>query len=133
VVNKDSVKYTLTISFLLCIVCSIVVAGSAVMLKPAQQANKARDFKGNILSSAGLLEEGKSVEEIFERVETRIVDLQTGKFTDAVEVENYDQRKASKDPKMSEKVDPAIDIVKIGRKERYSAVYLATIMKGTKF
>jgi Na+-transporting NADH:ubiquinone oxidoreductase subunit NqrD len=35
------------------------------VLKPAQEANKDLDRKRNILAAAGMLEEGKSVEELF--------------------------------------------------------------------
>ena len=131
-VNKDSTQYTIVVALLLCIVCSIVVSTAAVMLKPAQQANKAKDFKSNILSAAGLLQEGKSVNELFAKVETKIVDLETGKYSDAVDPESYDQRKASKDPKLSEDLEPSEDIAKIGREERYAEVYLATNDKDEK-
>lgn len=129
--NKNSTKYTISVALALCIVCSIVVSTAAVMLKPAQQANKARDFKSNILSSAGLLEEGKSVDEIFNRrVDTRIVDLETGKFTDAFSPEEYDQRQASRDVELSTSLDAERDLAKIGRQEHYAEVYLATDDQG---
>ena len=35
--NKDSVGGTILVVLLLSLVCSIIVAGSAVMLKPAQE------------------------------------------------------------------------------------------------
>lgn len=35
--NKDSIGRTFLVVFILCLVCSIVVAGSAVGLKPQQQ------------------------------------------------------------------------------------------------
>lgn len=128
--NKNSIQYTIKVALALCIVCSVVVSTAAVMLKPAQQANKARDFKSNILSSAGLLEEGKSIEEIFERVDTRIVDLASGTFSDAFDPEEFDQRKAASDPDVSENLTADEDLAKIGRKERYAEVYLATDPEG---
>lgn len=123
--NKDSTQYTIIVALLLCLVCSVIVSTASVVLKPAQAANKAKDFKRNILSAAGLMEEGKSVEELFKKVETKIVDLQTGKFTNAVNPDSYDQRKASKDPGLSERLDPGIDVAKVGRQEKYAEVYLA--------
>lgn len=128
--DKNSIQYTLKIALLLCIVCSVVVSTAAVMLKPMQESNRARDFKSNILSAAGLLEDGTSVEEAFERVETRIVDLETGKFTDAFSPEDYDQRQASRDAELSSSLNPENDIAKIGRQERYAEVYLATDDQG---
>ena len=67
------------------------------MLRLAQQANKLLDLKTNILASAGLLKAGVDVETQFEQITTRIVDMETGRFTDAVDPASYDQRKASKD------------------------------------
>lgn len=128
--DKNSIQYTLKVALLLCIVCSVVVSTAAVMLKPLQQANKARDFKSNILSAAGLLEDGKTVEQAFERVTTRIVDLETGQYTDAVSPEEYDQRNASRDPELSSSLDVERDLAKIGRQEHYAEIYLATDDQG---
>ena len=123
--NKDSVTYTISIALLLCVVCSIVVSTASVMLRPAQQANKEMDFKRNILMAAGIYEQGVNVEEQFESVETLVVNLDTGKFTDAVDPAKYDQRKASNDPSKSEKLSSDNDIAKVGRVEHYAEVYRA--------
>ena len=123
--NNDSIKKTIIVTVLLCIVCSVIVSAAAVLLRPAQVANKSLDFKRNILSAAGLLEAGKNVDAVFsERVVTRVVDLKTGKFTDAVDPASYDQRRASKDPSLSTNLSADEDIAKISRREDYSVVYL---------
>ena len=62
--SNDSIKKIVTVAFALCIVCSIVVSTAAVILKPAQEANKDLDRKRNILAAAGMLEEGKTVDEL---------------------------------------------------------------------
>lgn len=129
-VKKDSISYTVFVAFALCLVCSIIVSVASVMLRPAQTANKAKDFKKNILSAAGLLEQDKSVEQLFSKVQTKIVNLDTGKYTDAVNPDNYDERQASKDPEMSEKLPPSEDIAKIGRREKYAEIYVAKNPKG---
>lgn len=123
--NNDSIKKTIIVTLLLCIVCSVIVSAAAVLLRPAQVANKSLDFKRNILSSVGLLEAGKDVDTIFnERVVTRVVDLKTGKFTDAVDPVSYDQRRASKDPSLSTNLSAEEDLAKISRREDYSVIYL---------
>lgn len=129
--NNDTIKKTITVTLLLCIVCSVVVSTAAVLLRPAQETNKALDFKRNILSAAGLMEEGRSVEEIFEeRVTTRVVDLQTGEYTDEVDSNTYEQRKAAKDPSRSLPLSGDEDIAGISRRERYSIVYLVEDQQG---
>lgn len=46
--NNDSISKTLLVVLVLCLVCSIVVAGSAVGLKPLQQEQRALDKQRNI-------------------------------------------------------------------------------------
>lgn len=123
--NNDSIKKTLIVTVLLCFVCSVIVSAAAVLLRPAQVANKSLDVKRNILAAAGLLEPGKNVDTIFnERVTARVVDLKTGKFTDAITPEEYDQRKASRDASLSTGLSAEDDLAKISRREDYSVVYL---------
>ena len=83
--NKESTQKTILVAFLLCLVCSIVIAGSVVMLKPTQEINKALNLKANILAAAGLLpESGKSedIEAAFSKIEAKIVDLDTGAYVE---------------------------------------------------
>jgi len=123
-VANDSIQKTFGVALLLCVVCAVVVSSAAVMLRPAQQANKLLDLKTNILASAGLLKEGVDVETQFEQITTRIVDMETGRFTDAVDPASYDQRKASKDPALSVELSGDEDIAKIKRRAKYSSVYI---------
>lgn len=119
--SHDSIGRILRVAFTLCVVCSVIVSTAAVLLKPAQEANKDLDRKRNILAAGGMLEEGKSVDELFERIEARYVDMRTGQFTDAVPP-GYEQRSASKDPSLS--IDIENDPAKIGRRADYAEVYL---------
>ncbi len=128
--SNDSIKKTLIVAFSLCIVCSVIVSTAAVVLKPAQEANKTVDRKRNILAAAGMLEEGRSVEEQFAQVTTRIVDLRTGQFTDAVDAASYDQRKAAKDPDQSDVLSDEQDLAKISRREHFATVYLVENAQG---
>lgn len=124
--NKDSTIGTISVAFVLCVVCSVLVSMSAVLLKPAQVANKALDFKRNILTAAGMLEEGKSVEELFSNITIKLVDLETGKYYEGTDLtpETYDQRSASKDLSQSEPLAAADDVAKLSRLEKVAAVYV---------
>ena len=121
--SNDSTSKTIIVALVLCIVCSVFVSTAAVMLRPAQQANKDLDRKTNILAAAGMLQEGVSVEEQFSGISARAVDMATGKFTDAVDVATYDQRKAAKNHAMSDDLGDA-DLAKIGRLAKYMVVYV---------
>ncbi|WP_347329610.1 Na(+)-translocating NADH-quinone reductase subunit C [Marinimicrobium locisalis] len=129
--NNDTIKKTLTVTLLLCIVCSVVVSTAAVMLRPMQEANRELDFRTNILAAAGLQDVEGSVSEVFEkRVEARVVDLNTGDFTDAKNPEDYDQWAAAKDPSQSMDLSQEQDIVGIGRREQYAEVYMIRTPEG---
>ncbi|WP_310618500.1 Na(+)-translocating NADH-quinone reductase subunit C [Flexibacterium corallicola] len=118
----DSAPRTLTVAIVLCLFCSMIVSGAAVMLKPQQEINKLLDKKVNILKVAGLYEAGQDVEKAFSAFEVRLVDLQTGKFTDAADPATYDQRKASKDPALSRDLEN--DPASINRQANIAAIYL---------
>jgi len=132
--NNDSIQKTILVAVLLCLVCSIIVAGSAVSLKPIQVKNKLEDKKKNILAAAGLLVPGTPIDEQFKQVTTRIVNLETGEYATDTElgklaeagypVEKFDQKKLSKDPEFSQKLAGSEDPASIKRKEKYAAVYL---------
>lgn len=122
--KNDGIGKTLLVAFAICIVCSVVVSTAAVVLKPAQEANKTLDRKRNILAAAGMLEPGRSVEEQFAQVQTRVIDLKTGEFTDERNPENYEPVKAAKDPSQSIDLSQEEDIAGIGRRENYALVYL---------
>ena len=121
---SESVQKTLGVALVLCIVCAVVVSSAAVILRPTQEENKLLDLKTNILASAGLLQVGVDVEKQFEQISTRVVDLKTGRFTDAIDPVTFDQRKSSKDPAMSTALDPSEDLAKIKRRENFATVYI---------
>lgn len=122
--SNDSISKTIIVALALCIVCSVFVSTAAVMLRPAQQVNKDLDRKTNILAAAGMLKPGLSVDEQFANVTTRAVDMKTGKFSDAVDISSYDQRKAAKAPSTSTDLSDEEDIAKIGRRADYALVYI---------
>ena len=120
----------LTVALGLCLVCSVVVSTAAVVLKPAQQANKTLDMKRNILMAAGLLDPALSVEEQFEQVETRLVSLDEGRFVEGVDPASFDQREAAKDPAKSRAIPGDADPAKLVRREDQALVYLVRDQQG---
>lgn len=122
--NNDTTKKTFLVAIALCVVCSVIVSGAAVLLKDAQVANQLQDRNRNILAAAGMLQEDVPIEEQFSRVEPRVVDLRTGTFTDEVDPESFNQRKAAKDPAQSEELSAQQDIAKVRRRENFAIVYV---------
>ncbi|MEG3766026.1 Na(+)-translocating NADH-quinone reductase subunit C [Alteromonas sp. 14N.309.X.WAT.G.H12] len=105
--KKESLGKTVGVVVAVCLVCSIIVSGSAVGLRELQQTNAKLDKQTNILTAAGLYETGMSnadVEQTFkESVEVRYVDLDSGTFTEAPEAD-YDMYKAAKEKESSTQV-----------------------------
>lgn len=129
--NQQTAKYTITVTLIMCLVASVLVAGSAVMLKPHQETNKALDFQKNVLKVAGMYQENVSLEEQFSKVQVKIVDLETGKFTDAVkDVTKFDQVASAKRPGMFVQLNPEEDIAKLITREKYAKVFLVNDDKG---
>ncbi|WP_339668203.1 Na(+)-translocating NADH-quinone reductase subunit C [Dasania marina] len=122
--SKETTSKTITVALVLCLVCSLVVAGSAVLLKSKQQANKLIDKQSNILAAAGLLEAGTPVIEQFEQVTTRVVDLNKGVFTDEIDAATFKPKAAAKDRSLSMNLTGEQDQAKISRRENYTLVYL---------
>jgi len=54
--GNDSIKKVLIVSFSLCIFCSVLVSGAAIVLKEKQQQNKVMDVKRNLLISSGVID-----------------------------------------------------------------------------
>ncbi|MED5314737.1 MAG: Na(+)-translocating NADH-quinone reductase subunit C [Pseudomonadota bacterium] len=128
--SGDGLGRILTVALGLCLVCSVVVSTAAVVLKPAQQANKTLDMKRNILMAAGLLDPALSVEEQFEQVETRLVSLDEGRFVEGVDPASFDQREAAKDPAQSRAIPGDADPAKLVRREDKALVYLVRDQQG---
>lgn len=131
--QQETFSKTMLVVLAVCLVCSIIVAGSAVGLRSTQLKNKEIDKQSNILAVAGL-ETDKTVSEIFKtNIQTKLVDLETGEFVDnvaGVSANNYDQRKAAKDPSESIALSGQDNVAKIGRRANVATIYLVSNNEG---
>ncbi|MBU2513064.1 Na(+)-translocating NADH-quinone reductase subunit C [bacterium] len=124
---NESIGKTILVAALLCIVCSILVSTAAVKLKPLQEINKALFKKNNILKAAGLLEEGKDVEELFKNIEVKYVDIDTGDFNETINSKAYNVKAALARPGLSVAISPEADIANIKRRVKTAEVYLVKV------
>ena len=120
--EKESVQKTLTVALLLCLICSVMVSVAAVLLRPMQEKNKDLDVRRNILTAAGLMEEGVPIEELFAPIETIMIDLATGEQIDFDP--GYDQKKAARNPLLSVNIPSELDLAGIGRRAKSVVVYM---------
>ena len=128
--SNDSIAKTLIVAVALCLVCSVFVSASAVYLKPLQTKNKLLDKQKNIVQVAGIELAGRSIEEAFQEIEARVVDLESGEFADHIDAASFDHRKATKDPKQTQDLSKDEDIASIKRRERYATIYLTRDANG---
>lgn len=129
--SRDSIGNILLIAVSICLVCSILVSGAAVALRPAQQANEELNRKQNVLVAAGLLEEGRTedaegrdIETIFADFEQRVVNLRTGEYADNIDPASFDQLRSARDPEVSRALSAQEDVATLKRLEEYGVVYL---------
>jgi Na+-transporting NADH:ubiquinone oxidoreductase subunit C len=122
--SRDSTAKILTVAFLLCVICSILVSAAAIGLKGRQERNKVEEKKRNILQAAGLYEAGRPVEDQFDKVQSRIVDLRTGEFSGDFDTANFDSRSAARNPATSYRIPTDLDLAAIKARSRYMDVYL---------
>ncbi|MEM8865071.1 MAG: Na(+)-translocating NADH-quinone reductase subunit C [Planctomycetota bacterium] len=80
--SRDSLLGTFLVATILCVACSLLVSGAAVVLESQQEANQRLDKKKNVLLAAGLVEKSakaKVIDEVYEKNIREIpVDLATG-------------------------------------------------------
>ncbi len=130
--NNDSIGKTITVTVLLCVVCSVIVSAAAVILKPQQVANKNLDRQSNILAAAGIDYQGQNVPELFaSRITKKFVDLKTGKYTEVADPARYDAKKAAKDKALGQVLSKDADIASIKYQANVMPVYLVENANGS--
>ncbi len=122
--SKDSVANTLFVAITLSLVCSVLVASTAIILSPVQQRNEALYRQQIILDVAGLYEPGGDIDTLFQSVEVRLVDLSTGEYSSDVDAVNFDAIAAAKTAEFGVTVPANLDIANIRQRARLSPVYL---------
>jgi len=110
--DRDSISNTLLVAIGLSLVCSVIVSSAAIVLKPVQERNEEQFRQQIILDVAGLMEPGADIGQLFEAIEPRTVDLETGNYTD------------EGDPELTVTIPDDLDIAGIGQRPRYVPVYL---------
>ena len=122
--SRDSVSNTLFVAISLSLLCSLLVAGAAVLLKPKQLQNEAEYRQRIILDVAGLAQPGTDPAAAFAAIDARMVELSTGNYVDAPAVEGFDPDAAASDPDLGVRIAAESDIASIRRRARFAPVYL---------
>lgn len=122
--SSESTSKTIVTALIMCVVCSAIVATAAVLLKPQQTRAKENDRNINILQIAGLYDPSRSIAEQMEQVTPRVINFDSGKFTDEMTVAQViEPKKLARNPNHVTRLgddDPA----KLIRRENYGVVYI---------
>jgi Na+-transporting NADH:ubiquinone oxidoreductase subunit C len=104
--------YIVGFAAVVCLVCSVFVATSAVSLRARQEVNRVLDRQKKVLTVAGLIEEGQDiqpqrVQELFDlNIQAKVVELSSGEPDPEVDPAAFDQQKAQNDPARSRAAPP---------------------------
>lgn len=147
--QPNTISGTLIVAVVLCLVCSLLVSGTAVALRGKIAQNKELNRQRNVLIAAGLFDPDQhanaDVPKLFEQVQTVIVNLPGRVDSGAIDIDDpdsgfingdmdpgeYDPRKASKDAAQSVAIPADIDVAGIRRREKYAPVYIITGQNGS--
>ncbi|MBY0517446.1 MAG: Na(+)-translocating NADH-quinone reductase subunit C [Bacteriovoracaceae bacterium] len=122
---SETAGKTITVAAVLCGVCSVLVAGAVVVLKPKQIINQDLDLKKNILMSSGLYQNDQTIDQVYQASVTPVVvDLTTGEQVADLDATKFDQDKADKDPQYLVELSKEDDKAGIRRISRLQKVFL---------
>jgi Na+-transporting NADH:ubiquinone oxidoreductase subunit C len=124
--KRDSVGNTLLVAVSLSLVCSLLVASTAVLLQPKQLENAERYRQAIILDVAGLLEPGSDISTLFEDIEVRVVNLADGLYADSIDASRFDAQLAARDPDYRVAIPEELDLAQIQRRASHAPVYILT-------
>jgi Na+-transporting NADH:ubiquinone oxidoreductase subunit C len=123
---NERLPKTLAVVGFVCFACSLLVSTSAVLLRPYQQQNRAaerarliREILGDVPGLEEFVEGLGSI-----RVETRLVELESGAFVEDGDPDAFDARAAAEDPERSRAVPPERDLAGLGHIARGAVVHL---------
>ena len=113
--QRDSLLNTFLVATVLCVVCSLAVSSAAVVLRPRQEANEQLDQQKNILDATGLaigeygvqasLLTRDQIAELNGWISQKLVNLETGEYTDEMDIERYNLVEATGNTETSVSID----------------------------
>jgi Na+-transporting NADH:ubiquinone oxidoreductase subunit C len=111
------------------LLCAVVVSITAIYMRPYYVANLEAERMARLTSIMVALD--KVAADITpEKIEARLVELESGRYEDAFDVSTYDSRQAQADPAKSSEIPPQHDLAGIKRHADYEIVYLLRNVNG---
>jgi len=123
---NESPAKTIIVTLIVALVSATAVSMAAVLLKPLQLANLEAERNSRIDAMLAMLPGATNLlrESGADTLETRLVNLETGRFSSELDPVDYDQRAAATDPDLSSELPPEVDVARIGRRPDFASVHL---------
>lgn len=123
--NHSALK-ALLVTAMVAVAAALVVSTTSVLLMPLQKANVAALREQQMMEMMSALPGLENVlgSSDVDSLDTRLVDLAQGLFTDTPDADSYDYVAASTDPASSIAINPADDTAGIARRALYAPVHL---------
>ena len=99
------------------------------MLRPIQLNNQLLERGRHVVLLSGLLAGNQIADDeetlvLLQRLDTRLVDLDEGRFSDAADLAGFDERRAASDREWGVPIPPDQDLAGLGRRSRLVPAYL---------
>jgi len=127
--NNDSPVKAFLVILVTALLCSSLVSAAVVILRPIQLNNKMLERGRNVIKLTGLVENGvvpgdEEMLEMYRDMDVRIVDIDQGIFNNDLDPLSFDPRRAVNDPELGIDIPADQDLASLGRRSRYSTVYM---------
>jgi len=128
IIHENPIR-TLLMLLGVAVVCALLVSVSAVKLRPHYVANLEAHRLAQLESILGALS-GTAREVAAEDIESRVVELASGRYSDKIDAATFDARKVATDPDASVPIPSHRDIAGIKRRARHATVFLVRDANG---
>lgn len=134
--NKDSVPGTFVIIIGFCLVCSLLVSATVVVLEQPKAAAVENDRQVNILKVSGFPVQGSVRDTFKQHIEAHLIDVEQGVLADdavsgPAEIEAYNFASLAKKPESSVAIPKADDQAGIRAHAKYMPIYLSKADDGS--
>ncbi len=122
-VNSERPLKALLVSLGVALVCALLVSITAVTLRPWYVANLEAERIARLQSILDAL--GETAQTLsMQDIEARVVNLDSGAYSDTIDPTTYDARRAANNPDQSIPIPPKLDVAGIKRRAKHAVVYL---------